>query len=95
MSCEHENRICEQGRRADLAASSEAERRSGEDQGAALLSGDIDLPKATLREEPINAMRRRAERRQSSALIALLGEVERRSGEDQRASPSGNDFDHD
>ena len=95
MGGEHENGIGEQGQRADLAALSEAETRSGEDQGAALLSGDIDLPKATLREEPINAMRRRAERRQSSALIALLGEVERRSGEDQRASPSGNDFDHD
>ena len=95
MGSEHESRNGRKGRRADLTASSEAETISGEDQGAALLPDDIDLPKATLREEPINAMRRRAERRQSSALIALLGEVERRSGEDQRASPSGNDIDHD
>jgi len=95
MDSEHENRSGEQGRRADLAASSEAETRSGEDQRPALQSDDMDLPNATLREAPINAMRRRAERRQTSALIALWGEVERRSGEDQRASPSGNDIDHD
>jgi len=95
MGCEHEKRMGEQGRRADLAASSEAERRSGEDQGATLQADDVDAPKATLREAPGSAKRRRAERRQTSALIALWGEVERRSGEDQRASPSGNDIDHD
>jgi len=95
MGGEHENGIGEQGQRADLAALSEAETRSGEDQRPALQSDDIDLPKATLREAPINAMRRRAERRQTSALIALWGEVERRSGEDQRTSPSTNDTDHD
>jgi len=95
MACEHENKNGEKGRYAKLAALSVAERRSGEDQFPALQSNDIDLPKAILREAPINAMRRRAERRQTSALIALWGEVERRSGEDQRMSPSGTDIDHD
>lgn len=79
MGGEHENRIGAKGRHVDLAASSAAETKSGEDQ----------------RDAPLNAMRRRAERRQTSALIALWGEVERRSGDDQRASPGGNDIEHD
>ena len=93
MGCEHENRIGEQGRRADLTASSGAQRKSGGDQPAPLHSDDTDPSRATLREGPSSAMRRRAERRQSSVLIALWADVERRSGKEQRTSPSGNDID--
>ena len=95
MGGEHENGIGEEGRHEGMAASSEAETRSVEDQRAALQSDDTDLPRATLREGSVSAMRRRAERRQTSALIALWGDVERRSGKDQRASPSSSDIDHD
>ncbi len=95
MGFEQENRNGEERRHVDVAASSGAERRAGEDQRASLHSDDMDLSRATLREKPFSAMRRRAERRQSSALIALWVDVERRSGEDHRASPSGNDIDRD
>jgi len=94
MGCKHENRNGEEGRHAQLAASSGTETRSGEDQRAALHSDDMDRPRATLREAPASA-RRSAERRQTSALIAWWGDVERRSGEDRRASPSDNGIERD
>lgn len=95
MDSEHENRNGEDGRHAELGVS-EAERGSGEDQRAALQSDDTDRSIATtLREAPVSAKRRRAERRQTSALIAWWGNVERRSGEDRRASPSDNGIDDD
>ena len=95
MGVEDENRNGEEGRRADRAASQEPERKSGKDQPAPLHSDATDLSAATLREQSSNAMRRRAQRRQSSVVIALWGDGERRSGKDQRASPSGSDIDHD
>jgi hypothetical protein len=95
MGVEDENRSGEEGRRADRAASSGAKRKSGEDQPALRHADDTDPSRATSREQSSSAMRRRAERRQSSVLIALWGDVERRSGNDQRASPRGNDIDHD
>lgn len=94
MDPEHENRNGEDGRHAELAVS-EAERRSGEDQRAALHADDMDRPRANLREASVSALRRRAERRQSSALVAWWGNVERRSGEDRRAPPSGDGIDRD
>lgn len=84
MGGEHQNRNGEECQPAGRVVSRESERKTGG-----------DLVGATPGEAPANATRRRAERRQSSALIAWWGDSERRSGKDRRASPSGNDIDHD
>ena len=93
MGFKHENRIGEKRRHVDLAPSPGVERKSGEDRGARPRFDDKDLSRTALPEGSLNAMRRRAERRRSSALISLWVDVERRSGIDQRASPSVNDID--
>lgn len=71
----------------------EQENKEGEDQRAPLHANDMDRPGTSLPDASASRMRRRAERRQSSALIAFWGEADRRSGADQRASPGGNDLD--
>ena len=93
MGFEHEKRTGQERRHTDPAPSPEAQRKSGEAQGVPRHFDDMDPAGTKSREESFNAMRRRAQRRQSSALIALWVDVERRSGEDQRTSPSGNDID--
>ena len=95
MGCEQENKNDEEGRHAGQVAPSEAGRRSGEDQRTPLQSADMDRLRATLREAPVSAPKRSAERRQTSALIAWWGDVERRSGADRRDSPSGDGIDQD
>jgi hypothetical protein len=90
MSFEPENRSGDERRQHDPALSPGTERRSGEEQRAAPHRDEMDLSRSALREGFFSAMRRRAERRQSSAPSV---ELERRSGEDQRASPSSNDID--
>ena len=93
MSLEHKRRNGGERRHAGLAPSPVADRGSGQDQIRPLDSSAArDLPRATLDVKPPDAMRRRAERRQSSALIALLGDVERRTGEERRGSSDVNDI---
>ncbi len=93
MALEHEKRKRGKAHHSDLASASGARQGAGEKPGATLPAGDPVLPATTLREATLSPMRRRADRRQTSALIAFWGEVERRSGVDQRASPSRNDID--
>ena len=67
----------------------------GEEPCALLRSADKGKPHAGMHEVPTNALRRQAERRQTSDLIAWWGKADRRSGEDRRPSPSDKDTQRD